>query len=237
MFRSVIGLTLFFLLSATSQTFAAPIAWQYDLLIHGVAVVANDNPPPAATLLTIPAGTPMTVTVFFDTDTPAVAGGDEFCGTYLIGGTNTNHATVDLLGYRYAATGGIEINSVVGQCSPQSAPPPASSGGVRLFLGAASPIDPDGTLVLWPASQFGQLFLLIPPSAVLGAAFPSGLLPEPFPFGGHNFINTGPSQSLFIDATDLHLIPETPTVILTVVGLLAAISRRRRSGFNDVTRD
>jgi hypothetical protein len=191
---------------------ASTITWQYNLLVHGTAVGLSP-----LQLITIPPGTPMIVTVSFDTNTPNICPGDTQSGIYLIGFGNSNRASVDLLGYQYSASGGIEF---AGACV-------GPSTAVRLFVSGGVQTDPTGTLIQWlPAPAFGNLYLPIPPSSWLGTAYPSALAPWSSPIGGGpNFI--GSSQpNLVIESGDLRLVPEPSTWLLLSTGL-AVVARRR----------
>jgi PEP-CTERM motif len=163
----------------------------------------------------------MIVDVAFDTASPSGCGSDPLSAFYGI-----DSSTVNFLGYNYAATGGIEINinPIQGFCSPT---PTFTFGGVRLFVNGLSGVQvaPNATQIQW-LGQFGNLFLAIPPSDFLGPAYPSGLPPEPFPFGGNNFIPFS-SPALQIDSFQLHPVPEPATALLVGSGLAAAAIRRR----------
>jgi hypothetical protein len=167
----------------------------------------------------------MIVDVTFDTASPSLCGSDPLSAVYQIGLGTSNSSTVNFLGYNYGAFGGIEINSIVGSCNPT---PTFTNGGVRLFVGGnPTQVAPNGTQIQW-FGQFGNLFLAIPPSAFLGPAYPSGLPPQPFPFGGNNFI-PGSSPNLQIDSFQLRAVPEPATALLVGSGVVVAAMRRRRS--------
>ncbi len=216
-------------------TSASTITWEYDLLVHGTAIVPALNPGPIdindpSTLpqqITIPQGTPMVVDITFDTDTPSVCPGNTQSGTYLIGFGNSNAATVRLMGYQYSASGGIEINAPVGSCEDN---PVFNNGGIRLFVGGGGGVqtDPAGTLIEW-FGIYGNLFLVIPPSGWLGAAYPAGLAPQPSRFGGENSFNFGGSPGLVIESDDLRLLPEPGTWLLLGTGVVGLAARRRRT--------
>jgi hypothetical protein len=217
----VIALSLAVITMSANRAASSPITWQYDMAVHGTAVTAGPSPQ----LLTVPTGTPMIVDVTFDTATPSLCGSDPLSAVYLIGFGTSNSSTVNFLGYNYAAVGGIEINSIVGSCNPT---PTFTTGGVRLFVGGSPmQVAQNATQIQW-LGDFGNLFLAIPPSALLGPAFPPGLPPEPFPFGGNNFI-PGSSPNLQIDSFQLRVVPEPATALLVGSGVLAAAIRRRRS--------
>jgi hypothetical protein len=167
----------------------------------------------------------MVIDVSFNTTTANVCGSDPVSGVYLIGPPTANTATVNFLGYDYSATGGIEINSIFGSCD-------GSGIGLRLFVGGtAVQTDPAGTQIEW-LGAFGNLFLELPPSAVLGEAYPSGLPPHLVPFGGHNFV-PGSSPELVIESTNLQVnpqpVPEPGTLASVACGALVAAVRRYRS--------
>ncbi len=223
----VTTLALAFVAMSASRAASSPIiTWQYDMTVHGTALTAGPSPQ----LLTVPLGTPMIVDVTFDPTTPSQCGSDPLSALYPIGlGSGAaNSSTVNFLGYNYPATGGIEININLltpGLCSPT---PTFTFGGVRLFVNGLSGVQvaPNATQIQW-VGQFGNLFLAIPPSDVLGGAYPSGLPPEPFPFGGNNFIPFS-SPDLQIDSSQIRLVPEPATALLIGSGLAAAAIRRRK---------
>jgi PEP-CTERM motif-containing protein len=217
----VIAIALAVITVSASRAASSPITWQYDLTVHGTARTADPFPE----LFTVPVGTPMIVDVTFDTATPSQCGSDPLSAVYLIGIGNSNSSTVNFLGYNYGAFGGIEINSILGSCNPA---PTFTNGGVRLFVGSNPVQVAQNAMQIEWFGQFGNLFLAIPPSALLGPAFPSGLPPEPFPFGGNNFI-PGSSPDLQVDSFQLHPVPEPATALLVGSGIVAAAIRRRRS--------
>jgi len=126
----VIALGLAVITMSANRAASSPITWQYEMTVHGTAITAGPSPQ----LLTVPVGTPMTVDVAFDTATPSLCGADPFSAVYPIGFGSSNSATVNFLGYNYPASGGIEINSIVGSCNPA---PTFTQGGVRLFVGGS----------------------------------------------------------------------------------------------------
>jgi hypothetical protein len=198
------------------------------MLVHGTAIVP-DTPTTPGHEITIPNGTPLLVDVYFDTNTPnALCGSDPLSGLYFIDrGSNSNSATVRFLGYEYGASGGIEINTFASIACD------GPGSGVRLFVdGPAVPLDPNGTQIRWSIGgpvPFGNMFLMVPPSAWLAPAYPSGLPPEFVPFGGHLIIGNDPA--LTIESTQLRLVPEPATAALVGVGvLIAAFRKRRRAG-------
>jgi hypothetical protein len=163
------------------------------------------------------------VDVYFDTNTPnLLCGSDPLSGLYPIDrGGNSNSAAVRFLGYQYEASGGLEINTFASIACD------GPGSGVRLFVGAAVPLDPDGTRIVWSNSLFGNMFLMVPPSDWIAPAYPSGLPPALAPFGGHLIF--GDQPTLTIESTQIRLVPEPATAALVGVGVLIAAFRKRRA--------
>jgi hypothetical protein len=215
-----IALALALVTMSPNRAACSTITWEYDLLVHGTAITY-----PSLQQLSVPIGTPMVIDVSFDTSTPNDCGLNPTSALYPIGFNATNSATVSFLGYDYSAFGGLEINTILSTCL--TGVTDFQFGGLRLFVDGLSGVQvaPNATQIEW-FGQFGNLFLELPPSAWLGSAYPSGLPPEPFPFGGHNFLPGTPT--LFIDSTELHAVPEPGTAVLIGVGALATAIRRKR---------
>ena len=202
---------------AADRAAASTITWEYDLTVQGTATGVGDQP------IVVPANTPMVIDVTFDTDSEDYCGSDPYSAFYFI-----SAATVNVLGYQYSVSqGGLEINTIVGECTEN---PVFTDGGVRLFVSdnGAVQTDPSGTEIDWPNGMYGILFLEFPPSAWLGAAFPTGLAPEPSPFGGNNFINYPGTEDLTIDSTEISLVPEPATAALIASGVCLLLIRRQR---------
>ena len=199
---------------------ASTITWQYDILVHGSTILGNPFQPPPP--MDIPLGTPLTVRVTFDTDTPNLCGPGA-AGFYPIGIGNSNSATVDFLGYRYRAAGAIENHVVFNSCTPYN------GGGVRLFVGAPlEQLDPNGTQVQWLGS-IGNLFLPGPPTAWLGAAWPDSLPAEAGQWGGINATLAGSQPVLQFESIRLQAIPEPHTLFLFASGVVVIVRLRRRA--------
>jgi hypothetical protein len=227
--NAVVGLTALVLVLAPHSAHASIVAWEYAMRVHGSAVAANPlgfDPTDPSTWyqeITIPHGTPMTVTVWFDTNTPSVCPDNPNSGVYLIGIGNDNRARVQFLGYEYSAGGGIELFSFLGACNGPGI-------GLRLFVGGpVAQIAPDGIEISW-ASLFGNMFLPIPPSDWLGDAWPSGIPRRSTPFGGAGFIPGFNGPWLVTESFQMRAVPEPGTVALLGGGmfLVAILVRRRR---------
>lgn len=200
------------------EAHASTITWQYNLSVHGTVVTGPFQE------IAIPLGTRLTIQVTFDTTTPTT-----FCTgnsrVYLLGGNNA--VTIDFLGYRYSASGGIEINGTgLGGCGA------GFGSGVRLYFGGtAQQIDPSGTEIPWSPTPNGTLYLPgLPPSDWLGEAWPATLPPQGGTYSGGFFFGTSNTR-LTIDSGSLQAVPEPTTGALVGIGALvvALRTKQRRS--------
>ena len=151
------------ILLSPQRATATPISWEYELLVHGSAV--SDG-----SLVTVPDNTPLTIDVSIDPSSPACS--DSYSAVYLLSGS------ADFLGFQYSVGGGLEINAGVGGPCFGGPSTGIAFGGVRVFVGDGGVADgPNATQIEWGPAPFGNLFLDIPPSDLLGSAYPAGLPP------------------------------------------------------------
>ena len=218
-------LSAFILFSSEGSAGASPITWVYDLSVHGT-VVGTPTGGSGPTTVPVPVGTPMTITLSFDSATPNVCANPATQGgVYLVGGASPNSAVITFLGYEYTTSGGIEVGSL-GPCGSNGV-----FSGLRLFVGSGSPVDPVGTLIQWPSIPgFGSMFI-DGPSAPAPGALPITLPSNPFPTGGNIFQFS--TVQLIVDSaqiTAVTTVPEPITALLVGTGLLG-LARRRRLTF------
>ena len=224
---SRVGGLMVFLTSSASWASATPINWEVTMLVHGTVVTpAPPGSPPATpgTLVPVPVGTPLTIDLSFDSDTPNVCGPNVPFGNYLLGdGRSGSHVTLDFLGYSYdVGLVGVEVGTPLGSCLLGF---PSTNSVYRFFLGSSgTQIDPDGILVQWSVDMFGSAIFFGPPASTLGG-LPTVLPSDPFAFGG--FFRPSSTINLIGEFSSVRTVPEPTTATLTILGTMVALARRR----------
>jgi hypothetical protein len=173
--------------------------------------------------VTVPSGTLLSIDLSFSSATPNGCPNPALQGGFYAIGSGTNIASISLLGYRYPATGGIEVGNQ-GPCGSNGV-----FSGLRLFVsGSGVPIAPGGTLVHWPpASSFGNMFINGP------AAPAPGLLPillpsNPFPIGtGGTITPFATNVQLVIESGQISTKPEPLADVWLGGAVFGALVTRR----------
>jgi hypothetical protein len=214
-------LTCIMLSAFASSANASTIAWRYDLLVHGT-VVGTPTGASAPTLVNVPTGTPMSIDLVFDSNSPNGCGNPaQQGGVYFINqGGSGNSLTLHFLGYDYVGGGGIEVGST-GPCGSSG-----TASFLRVFLGNGTPAGPQGVSIVWiPGGLpgFGEMYIG-GPNALGPGLLPTNLPFSPFPTFANLFAF---QQSLVFESGTITAVPEPATAVLFGTAMILVAARRR----------
>ena len=190
--RVVFFAALYLSIVASTAT-GSPVMWEWYGTLEGSGFYAPY----------VPAGTPFSFELMFDTNTPDLCPDVPDVGVYLVRGE------LRLLGDKLPAAGGIESNSVDGSCTPVG----GNVVDVKFFVSGEA------------FRGMPREWILFGPTATVAGALP--VLPDGGIAGG--LITVGLPDS-FIVANDVFVraVPEPTTAALVASGALFGWHRRRR---------